>query len=324
MLWLEIPAYAGSTRTSATPTGTAPDHPRIRGEHRPIRSQSVSRPGSSPHTRGAPSTWSARPARPGIIPAYAGSTAAVLHPGRSAQDHPRIRGEHHARLPARVTLRRIIPAYAGSTRKAWSAYSGTRDHPRIRGEHAVVHRLPRLAGGIIPAYAGSTLEQSHLLNPSRGSSPHTRGAPYEGVRRKDWFGIIPAYAGSTGRRRSSWIAHRDHPRIRGEHQHRTPHQVPDAGSSPHTRGARTAPQSAGAQPGIIPAYAGSTEIAAVSVIAVVWIIPAYAGSTAAPATTGARCADHPRIRGEHEVQLAGEDQPEGSSPHTRGARDDAP
>ena len=113
--------------------------------------------GSSPHTRGAPS--SAVPAR------------------TSPRDHPRIRGEHDAaylQVPAGLG---IIPAYAGNTLARqlalanlegssphtrgtpscppWAS-SGAGDHPRIRGEHLgqVVQR--DLFLGIIPAYAGNT------------------------------------------------------------------------------------------------------------------------------------------------------------------------
>ena len=72
---------------------------------------------------------------PGIIPAYAGSTAHRRYPASPPTDHPRIRGEHcekrhifyrhlgsspHTRgAPVRSDVRssgaRIIPAYAGST-----------------------------------------------------------------------------------------------------------------------------------------------------------------------------------------------------------------
>ena len=52
----------------------AEDHPRIRGEHCGRFRRVAARPGSSPHTRGAP-PGRPSPARiPRIIPAYAGST----------------------------------------------------------------------------------------------------------------------------------------------------------------------------------------------------------------------------------------------------------
>ena len=94
-----IPAYAGSTSQGWFPCCGCGDHPRIRGEHAgevaaahvlagiiPAYAGSTGyflqwpafHGGSSPHTRGAPSGWG---------------------PGSSTRrDHPRIRGEHIARL----------------------------------------------------------------------------------------------------------------------------------------------------------------------------------------------------------------------------------
>ena len=90
-----IPAYAGST-TGSGPAPTAfPDHPRIRGEHSRSQPDNAGGRGSSPHTRGArPDVVQAR-TRPGIIPAYAGSTTRTSSLIAARPDHPRIRGEHN-------------------------------------------------------------------------------------------------------------------------------------------------------------------------------------------------------------------------------------
>ena len=72
-----IPAYAGSTRWRSPPAGTAPDHPRIRGEHLPQTSCIADRQGSSPHTRGAQQALNYYNFGPRIIPAYAGSTTST-------------------------------------------------------------------------------------------------------------------------------------------------------------------------------------------------------------------------------------------------------
>ena len=131
-----------------------------------------------------------------------------------------------------------------------------------------------------------------------GSSPHTRGARFDSEPRGGAEGIIPAYAGSTPphgpRRRGIW----DHPRIRGEHCHRSRVAPPIWGSSPHTRGAPVAE---------LPGLAQSR------------IIPAYAGSTTTPRPVLAIDRDHPRIRGEHLHRGPVGRRVEGSSPHTRGA-----
>ena len=256
--------------------------------------------GSSPHTRGA--RRRSRAARRGsrIIPAYAGSTMASYRLDLMTQDHPRIRGEHCRTLLSCSGRRRIIPAYAGSTGRCESRRLELQDHPRIRGEH--------------PGWCGWVLARE-------GSSPHTRGAlsaPRRGRRRRR---IIPAYAGSTRPPRQPPGATADHPRIRGEHLDVQDRLIIMAGSSPHTRGARSGRRLALVLYGIIPAYAGSTHCLISgptedwdhprirgehdpphSTRSPSWrIIPAYAGSTCATRSSTRSRKDHPRIRGEHEI-----------------------
>ena len=150
-----IPAYAGSTLRIISHLHTAADHPRIRGEHNPIKPPIGDGMGSSPHTRGALVDVVGWAASGGIIPAYAGSTVLPIGSAGSTRDHPRIRGEHIQKQSADSTGKgssphtrgaqarclspgcriRIIPAYAGSTRKWRRVRVVDRDHPRIRGEH---------------------------------------------------------------------------------------------------------------------------------------------------------------------------------------------
>ena len=253
------------------------DHPRIRGEHRSTTREKSLPSGSSPHTRGARAHGPVFDPRRRIIPAYAGSTGWADTGRFPRRDHPRIRGEHSAE--ANGTLRaygssphtrgaqrlsktgrsgpRIIPAYAGSTPASLWRSGGGRDHPRIRGEH------------------GDQWGQDRVRV---GSSPHTRGALPPSARRSSIKGIIPAYAGSTPFTASPPRTVRDHPRIRGEHLATRRPRTSIPGSSPHTRGARDEALRDGKNPGIIPAYAGSTS-------------PARATTPSTP--------DHPRIRGEH-------------------------
>ena len=130
-----IPAYAGSTSIWRCELSALWDHPRIRGEHFELMMIIPCRSGSSPHTRGAPSLPIVSFSSPGIIPAYAGSTALSCRHSGSHQDHPRIRGEH--------------------IDKAWMIVKIMGSSPHTRG-------APFLACGpsgrkrIIPAYAGST------------------------------------------------------------------------------------------------------------------------------------------------------------------------
>ena len=132
-----------------------------------------------------------------------------------------------------------------------------------------------------------------------GSSPHTRGARRNQNRRRLARQIIPAYAGSTRSRLKSGQKVTNHPRIRGEHKYWATRWAAPEGSSPHTRGARRPDRRRYPDDRIIPAYAGSTQ----------------AGASLRMVTT-----DHPRIRGEHTTFIPEIEVPDGSSPHTRGAR----
>ena len=151
-----IPAYAGSTPLTDLKSVGGGDHPRIRGEHADAHAHTPSRPGSSPHTRGAPKRAFKNARIVGIIPAYAGSTTKPI------------------RIPD--TGHGIIPAYAGSTYAAHKVAIEAGDHPRIRGEHVPASLVSSFGNGssphtrgaragvgdagvevrIIPAYAGST------------------------------------------------------------------------------------------------------------------------------------------------------------------------
>ena len=334
-----IPAYAGSTGSTAVSGSATWDHPRIRGEHSHPTSKGLSSQGSSPHTRGAPSTCRFWRRRSRIIPAYAGSTGSTCSAGRWLADHPRIRGEHRDAVAECERGHRIIPAYAGSTMCGRRTAGTSGDHPRIRGEHGLCDIGPAATPGssphtrgapedrrrsgrrprIIPAYAGSTrrrrrdprwpwdhprIRGEHIRRlrqylPREGSSPHTRGARKKERMVADEARIIPAYAGSTLNSTGDIRFATDHPRIRGEHNQEDPHPRRSRGSSPHTRGARDDAPQERTGCGIIPAYAGSTD---------------FLGD--AFATVG----DHPRIRGEHPSRSVGAGWGGGSSPHTRGAR----
>ena len=126
-----------------------------------------------------------------------------------------------------------------------------------------------------------------------------RGAPGHVDLVCELVGIIPAYAGSTCSSTRWTACTRDHPRVCGEH---TPTQgviCAFTGSSPRMRGALLIRAGLAFQPGIIPAYAGSTS-------------------------SRRRCRraprDHPRVCGEHSVALLPSRSFQGSSPRMRGAR----
>ena len=130
-----IPAYAGSTTSTASTPPWRRDHPRIRGEHSRRTDTCPYPTGSSPHTRGAHLRRISHFLDDRIIPAYAGSTPHCSTATGTSGDHPRIRGEHASNFTAprggmgssphtrgarlrgarRHQKCRIIPAYAGST-----------------------------------------------------------------------------------------------------------------------------------------------------------------------------------------------------------------
>ena len=171
-------------------------------------------------------------------------------------------------------------------------------------------------------------------------------------------GIIPAYAGNTSRHPVSWSVGGDHPRICGEHLERALTASAASGSSPHMRGTHIQLWFPPADMGIIPAYAGNTDMyARFSPFA--WdhpricgehvgqrllaqaaggssphmrgtppwspqthglegIIPAYAGNTLTVTQKSLTVEDHPRICGEHAACSVVSFARGGSSPHMRG------
>ena len=171
---------------------------------------------------------------------------------------------------------------------------------------------------IIPACAGSTVRRppghkgcrdhprvrgEHNPNaptaqPRPGSSPRARGALEAQFDQVHGLGIIPACAGSTSFLPLAICCSRDHPRVRGEHDITDSHITLTLGSSPRARGARARR--------FRDAHHGG-------------IIPACAGSTARWSPSSATSGDHPRVRGEHPLQIWFHNLILGSSPRARGA-----
>ncbi len=257
---------------------------------------------------------------------------------RTTWDHPRSRGEHcgstsrprsptgspplargapHPR-PRPRRSRGITPARAGSTCGSSVLLGPTVDHPRSRGEHrstvastGPASGSPPLARGapgspprwtsrvrITPARAGSTRVASVSSSRMTGSPPLARGALVAEQAGLAGAGITPARAGSTGRSACRAAPSRDHPRSRGEHNAVVTTALRRTGSPPLARGAR----------GGLPARVRRR-----------WITPARAGSTARSGRAGAPSRDHPRSRGEHDVDAQQREVFGGSPPLARGA-----
>ena len=148
-----IPAYAGQIFRSYKSAILTQDHPRIRGTNTTRIPVSISRPGSSPHTRDKFGSLYGGVINGRIIPAYAGQIPRICRISESLRDHPRIRGtnarlylataigsgssphtrdKYDLRVNRRL-LERIIPAYAGQMSLFRLFYRLLQDHPRIRG-----------------------------------------------------------------------------------------------------------------------------------------------------------------------------------------------
>ena len=216
-----IPADAGSTRATVSPSPYGWDHPRGCGEHIPVMHIVHDLLGSSPRMRGAPvgeRVCCLRPdgARLRIIPADAGSTLSQKLQAQPIKDHPRGCGEHTMDMasdgdlggssprmrgaqqdqPGQKPRPGIIPADAGSTRFPRLSSRFSWDHPRGCGEHSEpVNRFVSL----------------------RGSSPRMRGALGVIMVPSQYARIIPADAGSTVVGIAHLFSAEDHPRGCGEH-----------------------------------------------------------------------------------------------------------
>ena len=355
-----IPAHAGKTTTLLGTLAASRAHPRSRGENEVKSAQAHYRRGSSPLTRGKHGGGRGLSRLVGLIPAHAGKTRTDRTAIPTGWAHPRSRGENaSADAPEPPTrgsspLRRgkrnrrrhgqgghgLIPAHAGKTSTPSRTCANLAAHPRSRGENmmcAIVgfpvpgsspltrgkHRRPlrcRPAIRLIPAHAGKTVQGRGLrrgprahprsrgenrvlygsLSDVQGSSPLTRGKPNAPSFPHSRNRLIPAHAGKT---KASWpwrASRRAHPRSRGENRLEELSYMAGPGSSPLTRGKR--PQRDGEAPrgGLIPAHAGKTYVVDEIIV-----------------SEGA----HPRSRGENDSNDSFMPPIAGSSPLTRGKRD---
>ena len=195
----------------------------------------------------------------GIIPAYAGNTVPAAAADSRHRDHPRVcgehkgafgiqgrhwgssprmRGTHHHRRHHRFRWG-IIPAYAGNTHATLASPSGLGDHPRVCGEHTSWLLVNAIAAGSSPRMRGTL-----------------SGWDVEFIAK----GIIPAYAGNTVASLNGLSNPRDHPRVCGEHRQNSRPARQYRGSSPRMRGTHLFFNVRQVTVGIIPAYAGNTNV----------------------------------------------------------------
>ena len=258
-----IPAHAGKTSASTARGRTSGAHPRSRGENSRFEELALRVCGSSPLTRGKPTSWTWTVRSPGLIPAHAGKTQRFhacpilwwAHPrsrGENASQvvgldgirgsSPLTRGKHSGGLASRRS-RGLIPAHAGKTSSRCSRSTKQWAHPRSRGEN----HMP-----------------SRTRSAPTGSSPLTRGKPPGRPPGEVGGGLIPAHAGKTSVAWSVPSSPWAHPRSRGENLKRHDGHTHVEGSSPLTRGKLRPHAEADQAPGLIPAHAGKTAHAPTS------------------------------------------------------------
>ena len=228
------------------------------------------------------------------------------HPKRStlschtAGSSPRVRGTPCA-ANSPPPHGGIIPACAGNTGRPHSPLAATGDHPRVCGEHVspVIDGINefRMVEGDHPRVCGEHPLVTLLPRGPRGSSPRVRGAPRRSRRRRARPGIIPACAGNTSAGAMPVPSRTDHPRVCGEHPAMVCTTPAAPGSSPRVRG---------------------THLLICDCVRVRGIIPACAGNTMPMFSPWRKPRDHPRVCGEHDIQLTVTQCAPGSSPRVRG------
>ena len=194
-----------------------------------------------------------------------------------------------------------------------------------------------------------------------GSSPLTRGKPWTGPCGRLGWRLIPAHAGKTPCEKSRGSRSPAHPRSRGENLNRVPDVRHAVGSSPLTRGKQGELRTECTLSGLIPAHAGKTlhiwshrflasahprsrgendivgldgvyragsspltrgKLARFQPISLPdGLIPAHAGKTFFITVPPFRTRAHPRSRGENLTPTVEGASVKGSSPLTRGKRE---
>ena len=148
------PAYAGKSGANRLQAGNAQDHPRVCGEKSAVSGCCAATSGSPPRMRGKVTASVGIAVAPGITPAYAGKSNALLREAGRIWDHPRVCGEKlglcllcirclgsppRMRGKAVATRKeaesiRITPAYAGKSGANRLQAGNAQDHPRVCGE----------------------------------------------------------------------------------------------------------------------------------------------------------------------------------------------
>ena len=191
----------------------------MRGEQAIICGSPPSDSGSPPLARGTAPQLAADCPPWGITPACAGNSSDSDSDCIGLEDHPRLRGEQTrpqglqnrgtgspplARgtdrdTRTRTITGRITPACAGNSGRDLRAVGNYWDHPRLRGEQDTRLKAAKKNGGSPPLARGTDDKAVDAVAASR---------------------ITPACAGNSHALDKLGYKAGDHPRLRGEQQHR--------------------------------------------------------------------------------------------------------
>ena len=191
-----IPAHAGKTTKGRIVRFMSRAHPRSRGENMLAYDPQISRPGSSPLTRGKQILDRQKRVDARLIPAHAGKTVAADSLTDPYGAHPRSRGENDGRLRSR----RVAYGSSPLTRGKRSVLSSPIGRNRLIPAHAGKTQVVLVPGFKIPAHPRSRGENSALaISPGTnvGSSPLTRGKRGCELSHICILRLIPAHAGKT-------------------------------------------------------------------------------------------------------------------------------
>ena len=193
---------------------------------------------------------------------------------------------------------------------------------------------------LIPAWAGKTRPPPGPSRWGPGSSPRGRGKPAASLSVMRSFRLIPAWAGKTADASVRTIVLMAHPRVGGENGGLAFSVGEAPGSSPRGRGKRRPNRQTGLPLGLIPAWAGKTQVQS-SPNPIPSAHPRVGGENtqiklfthnhegSSPRGRGkpgirqrrrATSWAHPRVGGENCARLAKRDLERGSSPRGRGKR----
>ena len=291
------PACAGITRTRAPIAAISWEHPRVRGDHIPTGVYVWPRFGTPPRARGSQDAPSTAGNRDGNTPACAGITSAPACILTFMEEHPRVRGDHPMNLWSCTGPRGTPPRARGSRGSRRARQRRRRNTPACAG---ITGGRPG-AGWLPPEHPrvrGDHLSESPNLSACPGTPPRARGSPFGDRDHRHILGNTPACAGITVEHEVSSPYAREHPRVRGDHKAPGPAFALTKGTPPRARGS--------------PAHRvrrrrrrGNT--------------PACAGITAEVTPNRPLPTEHPRVRGDHFVQVDAGASDDGTPPRARGS-----